>query len=110
MKKFLMLLAATTCLSLAACQTPAGTNPTANPSGSASPATGSGGVSNALSTKAQFVAFLNCVKSNPSLTAEGKAAIDQEILALNSINDAQWAYVSASLSTYINLYSQYYKC
>ena len=111
MKKFLMLLATTACLATAACQPTAPlANP--NPGGTSTPTGGTGSTSGtaSLATKAQFIAYMNCLKNNPSVDAEARTAIDLQINAVNQIPEAQWAYISAGFSTFVQTYAKFAGC
>lgn len=93
MKKFTLTLG-TVCLiamSLTACPSPNNSGSSATPSSSTSPSPSSGtgtNLSGNLSSKAAFIAYLNCAKEkNPSLAT----GLDIRIAAINNISDSDWA-------------------
>ncbi len=107
MKKIVLSLAMM--LSLSACPAPSGTtNPSTSPStgATASPVTG-GTLSGRLATKAQFIAFLNCLKTQANIDVEAKSAIDLQIQAVNLIPDIAWVQASAGFGEFLNTYAKY---
>jgi uncharacterized protein YceK len=102
MKKIVLSLAMM--LTLAGCPTP-GTNS----NGTSGTGTGSNGAvtvgaDGSFATKADFVAFLNCLKEKPTVDAEAKAAINLQITAVGMIPDAQWAMIGAQYGAFAKAY------
>ena len=106
MSKLMILGSALLALSLTACgPNPAGSgtttgNGTTTGTGT-TPGTGTatGGTSIAavISTKASYIAFLNCVKEKHT-KPEDKASVEAAIANLNNVPDSTWAIFSATLS------------
>ena len=104
MKKFLMLVAIASSLTLTACPAP-GTSPSASPSPSTNTGTGAT-VTGRFTTKAEFIAWLNCLKTQASVDAQAKSAIDLQISAVNLVPDANWAQLGVAYGSFFDTYSK----
>ncbi|MFN8577808.1 MAG: hypothetical protein U0354_13220 [Candidatus Sericytochromatia bacterium] len=105
MKKIVLSLAMM--LTLSACPSPNsnGTNTGNNTSGGTT--TGGAvtvGANGSFATKADFIAFLNCLKDKPGVDAEAKNAISLQITAVGLIPDAQWAMIGAQYGAFAKTY------
>lgn len=98
MKKIVLSLAMM--LTLSACPSP-------NSNGTSGGTTGGAvtvGADGSFASKADFIAFLNCIKEKPDVDAEGKTAINLQISVINLIPDAQWAVAGAQYGSFAKTY------
>lgn len=105
MKKIVLSLAMM--LTLSACPSPNsnGTNTGNNTSGGTT--TGGAvtvGANGSFASKADFIAFANCLKSKPEVDAQAKLGLDSFIAAVTSIPDAQWALIGAQTTAAAKVY------
>lgn len=104
MKKIVLSLAVM--LTLTACPSP-GTNNGSNTGTNNGTNNGSTVDANGnFATKAQFIAFLNCLKSSASVDASVKGLIDMQISAVSMIPDSSWAMSAAASTEFAKAYME----
>ena len=105
MKKIVLSLAMM--LTLAGCPSPNSNGTTTGGTGGTTTG-GTGaiavGANGSFASKADFIAFANCLKSKPDVDAQAKASLDSFILAVTAIPDAQWALIGTQATAGVKAY------